>query len=80
MTERIVIELGDEGWTASSLWRRDHPQRDNCPACGKTCLRTALINLAYVFTPCDCELVDYGHLYEQLWHLPCLRGSEPSDG
>jgi hypothetical protein len=53
-----------------------HPQRYTCPGCGESGLaRTALVELAYVFTACDCPKVDYRHLYEQLWHQRCFRGA-----
>jgi hypothetical protein len=54
---------------------RSHPQRDNCPACGENLMSIAIIRLAYVFTGCECKRADYRHLYEQLWHLTCLRES-----
>ena len=61
-----------------------HPQRYTCPGCGESGLSTtALVELAYVFTGCECSKVEYPHLYEQLWHQRCFREGaalpEPND-
>ena len=77
MSERIVLTQTDGGWIAESLWRGvRHPGQDECPGCGKSTMRTAVINLVYTFMRCDCEQAEYVHLVERLWHpaciLPCL--------
>ena len=72
--DRVVLIPTDEGWESSALFQgAEHLQRDTCPGCKREDLRkTALVELAYVFTACECDVVDYRHLYEQLWHLRCL--------
>lgn len=50
-----------------------HDAARTCPGCGADLSTTALVKLAYVFTGCDCDRIEYGHLYEQLWHIDCLR-------
>ncbi|MBX3031892.1 MAG: hypothetical protein KF809_17230 [Chloroflexi bacterium] len=57
--------------------RDEHPQSRTCPGCGADLQRVALIAVAYIWTGCECRVaIDYDHLYEQLWHIECLRKSE----
>jgi len=51
-----------------------HPTSRECPLCHADLMRVAVVDLAYVFTACDCSIQpEFRHLYEQLWHLRCLR-------
>lgn len=49
-----------------------------CPTCGQTCMYTGLTKLAYTFELCNCGVVEYEHLVEQLWHRGCL-GAPPGE-
>ncbi|MBX3031890.1 MAG: hypothetical protein KF809_17220 [Chloroflexi bacterium] len=54
--------------------RDEHPQSRTCPGCGADLQRVAIITIAYIWTDCECRVaIDYDHLYEQLWHIDCLR-------
>jgi len=79
MAEPITVEPGAA--LGELLFRdgKDHPQRSACPGCGTDLLRVGLVNLAYVFTSCDCAAADYTHLYEQLWHGACLTPASFDD-
>lgn len=48
-----------------------------CPGCEADLMTTAVVHLAYTFRECDCGVVNYTHLAEQLWHLACLQGRKP---
>lgn len=48
--------------------------RKTCPGCGWDCMRTAIVDVAYVFDVCSCGDPVYDHLVEQLWHRACLSG------
>jgi len=42
-----------------------------CPGCGESCARVALVQLLYLWEPCQCSQVNYPHLSEQVWHRSC---------
>ncbi len=68
MSESTIEQVASE----LRLWR-NHPAQTHCPRCGEDCGREGLSRLAYVFTACSCPASEYQHLYEQIWHLACLR-------
>ncbi len=55
-----------------------HPWSRICPGCVNDIRRTSLVELAYVFNACSCGTPEYEHLFEQVWHIQCLRRSEPA--
>lgn len=76
MNERIVLTPSEDGWIIESLWRGIEHNRDLCPGCsGDSVMRTAIVNLVYSFTPCECEAVGYRHLVERLWHPICYAAT-----
>lgn len=76
MTEPKTIDPGaDVSGQVLFTGGADHPQRATCPSCGEDLERVAIIELAYVFATCEADHVPYAHLYEQLWHLECLRAA-----
>ncbi len=69
--ERLVITMGDDGPIVESLWRGAPHNRNECPHCDKSVMRTAVVNLVYSFMTCDCDQVNFQHLVERLWHPAC---------
>ncbi len=75
MSERLVITIGDDGPIVESLWRGVPHNRNVCPHCGESVMRTAIVNLVYSFMPCRCDQAAYEHLVERLWHPPCYTAA-----
>lgn len=75
MSERIVLTPGDGGWVVESLWRGVLHNRDDCPGCDRSVMRTAIVNLVYSFMECGCDKVEYPHLVERLWHPACYAAA-----
>lgn len=76
MSERVVLTQGDEGWIVESLWRGAPHNRNECPGCGQSIMRTAIVNLVYTFMECGCDQATYKHLVERLWHPDCYVESQ----
>ena len=49
-----------------------HPDRYKCPACGDDVSRIAMVRLVYTYEPCDCDIADYTHLVERVYHRECF--------
>jgi hypothetical protein len=52
--------------------KRVHPSPSICPGCGENVSSVGLTKLAYRFEQCSCDVADYEHLAERVWHLACL--------
>lgn len=48
-----------------------HPHEYVCPRCGEN-TNVAITRLAYIFETCRCDVANYPHLVERLWHTECL--------
>lgn len=44
-----------------------------CPVCHAYLSTTGIHKLVYSFEQCDCSVVDYSHMVEQLWHRDCFK-------
>jgi hypothetical protein len=60
---RIPLERGSHGW------------KRNCTVCGEDCSTTALVEIFYTFTVCQCDKAPYDHLVETLSHRKCVTGA-----
>ncbi len=52
----------------------NHPNKKDCPGCGKAISNVALVKLVYAFEPCDCDVCTYKHLVETIYHRDCFAG------
>ena len=52
-----------------------HPNAAICPGCGHDMLRVGVVDIAYVYEPCTCDLATYTHIVETLWHRRCFLKS-----
>jgi hypothetical protein len=55
-----------------ALLARHHVIGKTCPRCGASTWNVGITSLAYTFEVCVCDLADYPHLTEELWHRSCL--------
>ena len=64
-----------ESITAQQLvkFTKRHKRNQTCKICGEDCSKIAMVELVYVFEPCDCEEAGYTHLVEQLYHRHCFK-------
>lgn len=49
-----------------------HPHGYRCPTCGGN-TNIAVDKIAYTFTVCRCDVVEYDHLVEVIYHRTCLE-------
>ena len=59
---------------------KDHPRTRLCPGCNRDCATTGITRLAYTYERCSCDLADYEHIIETLWHIECLNKKAPERG
>jgi hypothetical protein len=52
-----------------------HPYARKCPRCSEDMGRVGLTSIVYTFEVCDCDLADYDHLIETLYHRDCFSES-----
>jgi hypothetical protein len=80
IADAVVALYADTPPTGADLATRlstKHPGRDHCPGCGESISTCAITRLAYAFAACDCELADYSHLVERIWHIGCITHAAP---
>lgn len=75
MTETRVT-TGEE---LIATWPERHPRTSTCPACHSSVARVGIVELVYTFETCECDVADYVHLAERVWHHRCFAASVAGD-